>query len=71
MEMVPVVSSNVAAVGYDEDRGILQVRFHNGTLYEYSGVPATVYRALLDAPSKGSFINDHLKKGPHSYRQIQ
>lgn len=71
VEMVPVVSSNVAAVGYDEDHRILQVRFHNGTVYEYLGVPATLYRALLDAPSKGSFINDHIKNGPYSYRQIQ
>jgi hypothetical protein len=65
MHMIPVVSSNVTAVGYDDDRKVLRLRFHNGTVYEYSGVPATVYRALLDAPSKGSFINDRFKNGPY------
>lgn len=71
MEMIPVASSNVAAVGYDSDRRILRLRFHNGTLYEYSGVPETVYWTLMNAPSKGSFVNDNIKTGAYPYRQIQ
>ena len=36
-------SSNVAAYSYDQGSGKLKVKFHNGGLYEYSGVPKEIY----------------------------
>lgn len=35
MEREPVVSSNIASIGYDENNNILEVEFNNGNVYEY------------------------------------
>ena len=40
MNMISVSSSNLDAVGYE--KGTLYVRFKNGSLYSYSGVPEYV-----------------------------
>lgn len=32
-------SSNVLSAGYNPDRSVLYVKFHNGDVYEYEGVP--------------------------------
>lgn len=49
--MLPVASSNIDSVGY-ENR-ILHIRFRSGDLYEYYGVPQSVYLGLLSASSVG------------------
>ncbi|MGE0539179.1 MAG: KTSC domain-containing protein [Dehalococcoidia bacterium] len=69
MDMIPVSSSNVAAIGYDDATELLQVRFHNGSLYAYSGVPSSVFQRFLSAPSKGSFVHEELKDR-YPYRRI-
>ncbi|MFE1541663.1 MULTISPECIES: KTSC domain-containing protein [Streptomyces] len=48
-------SSNVRAVGY-EDR-VLEVEFHSGGVYRYSGVSADLHIRLMHAPSKGRFLH--------------
>jgi len=70
MEMTSVQSSNVEAIGYDEERHALRVRFRNGTLYEYSQVSPEVFRTFLAAPSKGSFVHEVLRKGGYACRRI-
>jgi hypothetical protein len=37
MKLISVVSSNVASIGYDEFSNVLEVHFHNGSVYQYSG----------------------------------
>jgi hypothetical protein len=54
MEMKPVESSNVAAIGYADNT--LTVRFRNGSEYEYPGVTQQQYEDLMAAPSKGKAI---------------
>lgn len=56
VEMTPVVSSNVAAVGYKESANELYISFLNGSVYVYRGVDASVHTQLLAAPSKGKFV---------------
>ena len=56
-----VTSSNISSVGYDPLDGTLEVEFHGGSIYQYSDVPASVYRDLLDAPSKGAYFNAHIR----------
>ena len=43
-------------IAYDRNRELLQMEFNSRTLYQYFGVPATVYEGLLQAPSKGSYF---------------
>jgi len=69
VEMHYVASSNVEAIGYDPDARDLHVRFLSSGHYVYRDVPEYVYRDLLNAPSKGSFINREIKKRYTYYKQ--
>lgn len=59
MNRIPVVSSNLASVGYEG--GILEIEFKSGSVYQYSGVPASVYEALMSAPSHGQYFSAHIR----------
>jgi len=52
-------SSALAAVQFH--RRILTVRFRNGKVHSYLGVPAELFQKLLAAESKGSFFNAHIR----------
>lgn len=56
-----VDSSNVEAVAFDEETGIMPVRFHNGGLYSYEGVDMDVYVDLIHAESVGKYLNQAVK----------
>jgi hypothetical protein len=66
-EMTPVQSSNLAAVGYDAASQELTIEFQNGQTYIYDGVDEATYRALMSAPSLGSFFYRNIRGLP--YRQ--
>src|SRR5579872_2124903 len=59
--MPRVVSSMMTAVEYDEDDKTLDVAFTSGKTYRYFEVPASVYKRLLKAESKGQFFNERIK----------
>ncbi|WP_066384109.1 MULTISPECIES: KTSC domain-containing protein [unclassified Anabaena] len=59
--MLPVSSSMANAVGYCSDEQVLQVEFHNGAIYEYSGVEAETWEDLQSAESVGQFFNQEIK----------
>ncbi|QXX78985.1 KTSC domain-containing protein [Alcaligenes faecalis] len=56
--MIPVLSSAIAAVGYDPNTKRMQIRFTSGGItYTYCGVPQSVYDGLMSAPSKGTYFD--------------
>lgn len=57
MERQPVASSNITSIGYDASAMILEVEFHNGRVYQYMNVPQEVHAQMMNAPSKGQFLN--------------
>jgi len=61
---VPVVSSNVSAVGRDGEK--LLVRFHGGATYVYPN-SGDLYQPMLSANSKGRFVWDRLRKANVRY----
>ena len=62
MYMQLVDSSNIAAIGYDEEKKELYIEFKsNGVTYKYEKVPEEVYRAFMDAPSQGKFFHANIK----------
>ncbi|NMW31211.1 KTSC domain-containing protein [Altererythrobacter sp. RZ02] len=69
MEMHNVDSSNVAAVGYEEDSQTLQVEFNNGGTYQYFDVPQAIFDGLLGASSVGQYLNQHVK-GTYRYSRV-
>lgn len=70
MNRVPVVSSNVAEVGYDPETRTLEIAFVKGGIYQYFGVPASIYNGLLAAPSVGRYFDVHVKKAGYSVRKV-
>lgn len=51
----PIESSNLAAIGYDEQRSILAVQFKHGPIFHYAGVPSDVAALFAVSASKGRF----------------
>lgn len=51
-----VDSSMVHAVGYDPEERVLEVVFTSGKVYIYEGVPLDIYKGLMAAQSKGSYM---------------
>ena len=70
MERVPVRSSNVAAVGYDEGASILEIEFHSGSVYAYRGVPELHFQGLVNAGSVGGYFHKHIRDR-YPYRQLR
>jgi len=65
MELIPVSSSTIRAIGYDKLTAVLVVAFHPEGTYQYFNVPEHLYSAFMNAGSKGQFLDQHIK---YSYR---
>jgi hypothetical protein len=61
MNMNVVESATLAAIGYDDTRGILQLKFRGDAVYRYFGVPGSVHQGLLTASSKGGYFNKAIR----------
>jgi KTSC domain len=70
MNRIPVSSSNLASVGYDPATQTLEVEFLNGGIYNYSGVPSSVYSGLMSAVSHGTYFDRNIKKAGYNYRKV-
>ena len=57
----PVVSTSIVSIGFDADNTMLEVEFVTGSVYRYRNVEEDVFERLLDAPSKGTFFNEHIR----------
>lgn len=60
-QMIAVSSSSVAEIGYGQKKKALVVRFKNGGVYIYQSVPQQIFTNMLNASSKGSFLDSDVK----------
>lgn len=65
--LVPVESSNIAAVGYLNKSEELYVQFSSGVVYAYQNVPEPVYDKFMQAESKGTFFDQSIKRHADVY----
>lgn len=56
MQMQPVESKLLRAVGYDPGIRTLQVQFTSGAVYQYFDVPPETYEGLRQAESHGRYF---------------
>jgi len=70
MEMKRVNAGDLAAIGYDESARLLRVEYRNGSLVEYSGVSAEVWRRLASSGSMWSYFRDNIEEN-YSERRIR
>ena len=64
--MLKVVSSNVKAVGWEDE--ILEVEFIKGGRYRYTGVPESIYKLLLNADSVGKAFHRYIRPKQTEYK---
>jgi hypothetical protein len=60
VDRVAVSSHDIAIVGYDNRKALLEVAFRSGGVYQYANVPSEIYQSLMTAPSHGSYLRDHV-----------
>lgn len=65
-----VFSSNVQAVGYNEETEELLVTWKNGKVSAYQGVSEETADALSKAPSVGVMLNMEIK-GQYAHRYVR
>ena len=68
MQMIPVSSSNLSSVGYEN--GTLYIAFNSGGMHAYFDVPLSVYQGLMAASSKGGYHARYIKN-VYSYQRIR
>jgi hypothetical protein len=66
---IPVDSSNINSIGYDEESSTLEIEFHSGAIYQYFDVSFPVYDGLMEADSKGQYLSQHIK-GKYRYVKV-
>ena len=63
MDRIPVASSSIASIGYDEVSVVLEIEFVHGGVYQYFGVPEHVYQELMGASSMGAYFHNQIRNG--------
>ncbi|MDD1702513.1 MAG: KTSC domain-containing protein [Methanoregula sp.] len=61
MERQPVQSCILRSVGYDDSMKNMEIEFHSGLVYQYSGVPTKVYTDLMSSSAVGKFFSDKIR----------
>jgi len=69
IQLLPVISSNVASYGYDEEQNTQIVQFLDGSIYLYYDVDPSIWDLFQTAPSKGRFVWSHLRD-KYSYERV-
>jgi KTSC domain len=62
-------SSVVSAIHYYPATSTLRVVFVSGMVYDYKNVPEKVYKEMKASPSKGTYLNQHIK-GLYGFKKV-
>jgi len=62
MEMLPISSGKLCAIGYDSRERTLQVQLNDGRALQYSGVGEETWRRLKNSGSPWSFYRDNIEE---------
>ncbi len=69
MQRQELWSGNLRSVGYDPTAWVLEIEFARGSIYQYYGVPPTVYNRFLEARSYGVYFARHIRN-VYRYRRV-
>jgi hypothetical protein len=61
MEITPVTSECLSAVGYDPASQTLRLQFNSGATHDYDGVAPEQYEALMASDSLGKHFQRHIR----------
>ena len=69
IQKIPVTSSNIEAIGYDENSETLRVWFTNNAIYDYEKVPKFEFDSLRLSVSTGAHFAAKIK-GKYSFKKL-
>lgn len=69
MERQPVESSQIASVGYDPEKSILEIEFKGGGVYQYFDVLPETHNALVGAQSVGRYFGMQVR-GKFKFKKL-
>lgn len=69
IEMVPVESAAISAIGHDLKSKTLRLQFSSGGTYDYRGVAAQKHKEMMAAASKGSFYHAFIRPH-HEFKRV-
>lgn len=65
MQRIPVESSDIVAIGYDDKARVLEIEFKEDRIYQYYDVEPSIYERFMKADSYGqyfyAFVNGHYR----------
>jgi len=61
LERQPVKSCILRSVGYDDAMKNMEIEFHSGLVYQYSGVPSKVYADLMSSSAVGKYFSEKVR----------
>ncbi|OAM92459.1 KTSC domain-containing protein [Pelosinus fermentans] len=70
MNRISVSSTNISSIGHCADSSVLEVEFLKGGIYNYYGISEQLYHDLLNAGSKGQFLNQYIKNAGYTYTKV-
>ncbi len=48
-------------MGYDDAKKNLEIEFHSGLVFQYSGVPSKVYTDLINSSAVGKYFSEKVR----------
>lgn len=70
MQRIPVESSDVVSIGYDDKSNMLEVEFNGGRIYRYHDVEPDVHKHFMHADSYGQYFNSFINNR-YKYERIK
>ena len=76
IEMTPVASSQIAAIGHNRETNTLAIKFaarddeEVGGTYHYSGVDSDLFAAFRSAESIGSFFHKNIRPNTEEFPYV-
>lgn len=61
MNMIPVRSSAIAAIGYEASTQRMVIRFTSGDSYTFCRVPEHIFSAFMASSSKGGYYDRQIR----------
>jgi hypothetical protein len=70
LDRLAVKSRILHSVGYEGSTKILEIEFHNGLVYQFSGVPPKVYVDLMHSGEIGKYFSEKVRPKFHTKQVI-
>lgn len=71
IKMQKVFSTNIVAIGYDEESKTLRALFKGNSSYLYFNVEKEVYDNLMASESKGRTLNESVVRQKEKYKYVK